>query len=296
MTRLVLLLCLLFSAAITFQSCEDDEETPSGPRTEIYISDAGNFDKGPWQILKYDENGGNPQVFTKTNVSWPQDILFLEDQGIALVSNANTGNIAKFAIEDGKFLGNFATGMGLPNRMKIRDNMIYVLQWAGNMKVRRFQFDGIMVDDFTKVGVFQAIGFDWDTDGNMYVSSFNQGANGFVQKFSPTGDDLGVFIDSSLQGPTNIWFDENGNLIVNDWQSGQIKLFDATGAFVKNLVTGLSQVEGVDFLDNGNILIGNGGSGAIKMYDSNFKFLKDLVPPKSGGLLKPNAVVIRKVQ
>lgn len=297
MQRLLFSLCLvtLLASIFTVQSCKDDEETPLGPRTEIYVSDAGNFEKGPWQILKYDEDGGNPKVFTKTNVFWPQDILFLEDAKVALVTNATTGNIAKFDIDTGEFLGNFATGMGLPNRMKIRDNLLYVLQWSGNMKVRRFQLDGTMVDDFTKIGVYQAIGLDWDTDGNLYVSSFNDGADGSVRKFDTSGNDLGIFIDSSLQGPTNIWFDASGNLLVNDWQAGAIKLFDSNGNSVRNIVVGLSQVEGVAFLENGNVLIGNGGTGAIKMYDPGFKFLKDLVPSKSGGLIRPNAVVVRNV-
>lgn len=287
---------MMITNAFIIQSCKDDDEGPSGPRTEIWVSDAANFDKAPWQIIKYDENGENPKVFTAKNVSWPQDILFLEDQSIVLVSNGITGNIAKFNINTGEFVGNFASGMGLPNRMKIRDNLLYVLQWGGNMKVRRFQLNGTMVDDFTEIGVFQAIGFDWDTQGNMYVSSFNEGANGYVRKFDSNGKDLGLFIDSSLQGPTNIWFDASGNLIVNDWQGGFVKQFDSNGNFVKNLVTGLSQVEGVAFMENGNILIGNGGTAAIKMYDSNFKFLKDLVKSKAGGLIRPNAVTIRKVE
>ena len=30
---------------------------------EIYVSDAGNFQAPPWQILKFDANGENPEVF-----------------------------------------------------------------------------------------------------------------------------------------------------------------------------------------------------------------------------------------
>ena len=286
----------LIIGLIFFQSCKDEDDTPSGPRTEIWVSDAANFEKAPWQIIRYDENGENPKVFTNKNVSWPQDILFLEDQKVVLVTNAITGNIARFDIETGDFLGNFATGMGLPNRMKIRDGLLYVLQWTGSEKVRRYELNGTLVDEFTKTGVYQAIGMDWDSEGNLYVASFNDGANGYVRKFDTNGNDLGIFIDKALQGPTNIWFDASGNLMINDWQGGFIKQFDASGNFVKNVVSGLSQVEGVAFLENGNILIGNGGSGAIKMYDPDFKFIKDLVKSKAGGLIRPNAVAVRKVE
>jgi len=30
---------------------------------EVYVSDAGNFSSPPWQILKFDENGDNGEVF-----------------------------------------------------------------------------------------------------------------------------------------------------------------------------------------------------------------------------------------
>ena len=38
-------------------------------------------------------DGGNPRVFIDEGLAWPQDILFLEDQGIVLVSNLNSGTI-----------------------------------------------------------------------------------------------------------------------------------------------------------------------------------------------------------
>ena len=48
---------------------------------EIYVSDAGNFSSPPWQILKFDENGENPEVFINTNLAWPQDIRFSRGPG-----------------------------------------------------------------------------------------------------------------------------------------------------------------------------------------------------------------------
>ena len=56
-------------------------DTSHIPGTYIYVSDAGNFNKPPWQILKYDENGQNSKVFISEDqgLDWPQDIVFLED-------------------------------------------------------------------------------------------------------------------------------------------------------------------------------------------------------------------------
>lgn len=42
----------------------------------FYISDAGNFTNGPYQILKCNEDGTDLKVFIDKNLSWPQDILF----------------------------------------------------------------------------------------------------------------------------------------------------------------------------------------------------------------------------
>lgn len=268
----------------------------SAPRTEIYVSDAGANNQPPFQIVKYDEDGSNPEVFISQNLAWPQDILFLEDQGVVLVSNLNSGLIGRYDANDGSFISNFATGIGGPTRTKIGpDNLLYVLQWQGNGKVLRYQLDGTFVDEFTSVGVSESIGLDWDSDGNLYVSSFNNGAGGSVRKFDTMGQDQGLFIDSNIQGPTNIWFDDNGNLLVNDWSGAGIKRFGSDGSFTDTFIRALNRPEGIDFLLNGNFLIGNGGTAAIKMYDASGTFIRDLVTSGSGGLLNPNAVRVRNL-
>ncbi|HEY6436326.1 MAG TPA: T9SS type A sorting domain-containing protein, partial [Ignavibacteriaceae bacterium] len=178
-----------------------------------------------------------------------------------------------------------------PTRMKIgADSLLYVLQWSGNGRVRRYQLDGTYVGEFTSVGVAQSIGIDWDNDWNLYVSSY--GVDN-VRKFDTTGNDLGVFVNSNLAGPTNIWFDDNGDLLVIDYDGTAVKRFNSTGTFVSNFITGLSQAEGVDFFPNGNILIGNGATHSVKMFDSSGIYLEDFITNGSGGLITPNAVVIR---
>ena len=262
---------------------------------EIYVSDAGNYNNPPWQIVKYDMNGENPVAFIDTLIVWPQDILFLEEDGIVLISNlTGNGYISKHDIETGEYLGNFAEGINGPTRMKIGpDNLLYVLQWYnGNNKVLRYQLDGTFVDEFTSIGVPSSIGLDWDAAGNLYVSTYY---GKYVQKFDTDGNDLGAFINTNLSGPTNIWFDENGDLLVNDYLGASVKRFNSDGEYQGQFITGLFYPEGVAYLDNGNILIGNGGTHAVKMFDSNGNFLEDIVASGLGGLITPNAVVIREV-
>ena len=266
------------------------------PRTEIYVSDAGNFQNGPWAIYKYDEQGKNGEIFINNNIAWPQDILFLEDKNEVLISSFSTGNIGRFNSETGSFMGNFATGINQPTRMKIGpDRLIYVLQWSGNGLVLRYDRDGNFIDEFTETRVFQSIGIAWDRNKNLYVSSFNEGSNGSVRKFDPEGKNMGLFISSELQGPTDIWFDSNGDLLANDWTDGVIRRFDGEGNFIDIYTIGLQRPEGIAHFPDGSFLVGNGGTGSVKYFDQNGTFIQDLVPPGASGLQTPNAVILRRV-
>ena len=258
----------------------------------IYVSDAGNFNLPPWQILKFDANGENGKVFIADHLAWPQDILFLEPDNVVLISNLNTGEILRFDASTGDYIDKFATGIGGPTRMKIgTDGLLYVLQWSGNGKVWRYHTDGTFVDQFTSVGVSASIGLDWDNEGNLYVSSYD---GRFVRKFSPTGADLGKFISSNLAGPTNIWFDEEGDLLVNDYNAGSVKRWDNNGSFKGVFISNVPQCEGVGLLSDGNLLLGIGGTSSVRSYNSAGELVNTIIPSGSLGLLTPNAVVLRQ--
>ena len=282
-STLLVTLCSLFFTAVLF--AQD---------LAVYVSDAANFNSGPWQIAKFTENGALDGTLIDVNdgIVWPQDIVFLDSEEAVLISNLGSGGIiSKHHWATGDFIENFAEGLGGPTRMKIGpDGLLYVLQWSNtNNKVLRYELDGTFVDEFTSVGVVQSIGIGWDTNGDLYVSSYSGSS---IRKFNgTTGTDLGLFIPSGLGGPTNLWFEADGNLIVLSYNTGRIKRYDAAGNFMEDLVTGLTGPEGYAFFPNGDILIGNGGDGSIKRYDSDFNALGNFVEP--GILLTPNAIVIR---
>ena len=283
MMKQLLLCSLVFTATLV-----------QGQIDGIYVSDAGNFNNPPWQVLRYTMSGADPVAYITTNLNWPQDILFLEDSNRVLISNLGTNRITKYDATTGVYISDFATGIGGPTRMKIgADGMLYVLQWNGNGTVRRYMLDGTYLGEFTSVGVPQSIGFDWDGAGNLYVSSYTAD---LVRKFDPAGNDLGVFISTNLAGPTNIWFGPNGDLFVSDYDGAAIKRFDANGAFLGPFITGVSFTEGIAHYPNGDLLVGNGGTSAVKRFDENGNFLLDLIPSGSGGLITPNAIVIRDTQ
>ena len=258
---------------------------------EIYVSDAGNFNNPPWQILKFEADGSNPQVFINTNLGWPQDILFLENKNEVLISNLTTNTITRHDATTGQYINNFATGISGPTRMKIgADSLLYVLQWSGNGKVLRYDLDGVFVDEFTSIGIPSAIGIDWDNSGNLFVSSYTTGQ---IYKFNSTGNSEGIII-SSLNGPTNIWI-ENNDIFIVEYNGGKVKQYSLGGPFVNDFITGLSQPEGVAFRPGGNILIGNGGTSSVREYTSTGLFINNVIPSGSGNLLQPNAVVLRTI-
>lgn len=258
---------------------------------DVFVSDAGNFNSPPWQILKFDSQGDNPSVFISDQLNWPQDILFLDDSNTVLISNLGSGRITRHDASTGAYQSDFANGIGGPTRIKIGpDSLLYVLQWTGNGRVLRYQLDGTFVDEFTTVGVPQSIGIDWDSSGNLYVSSFS---GALVRRFDVNGVDQGLFIDSDLAGPTNIWFDASGDLLVSDYSGTAVKRFDASGTYLNDFIVGLSNSEGVAFFLNGDILIGNGGDSSVKLFDSTGVYVEDFVASGAGNLLNPNAIVIR---
>ena len=101
------ILKLLFTVCLFSIICNLNAQT-----FNIYVSDANNFGP-PNKILKYDQNGENPEVFIDSNLNWPQDILFLEDQGVVLISNLNSGLITKYNATTGDFIENFATVLSI---------------------------------------------------------------------------------------------------------------------------------------------------------------------------------------
>lgn len=264
----------------------------TAPRTDIYVSDAGNFNLGgPYKIYRYDEMGRHPEVYIDTHLDWPQDIVFLEDQGVVLVSNLNSLNITKYNIETGEYIEDFASVPGGPTRMKMgADGLLYVLQWAGSGTILRYESDGTRVADFNSVGVSRSIGFDWDSDGNIYVSSYNTGS---IVKLSSTGEHLGA-ITESMSGPTNLWINDANEIVALDWTAGVVKKFALDGTSLGTMITGLGRPEGIDIL-NGNILIGNGSNGTVKKFKMDGTFIEDLVSAEVSALKTPNAVVLRKV-
>ncbi len=265
----------------------------------IYVSDAGNFNIPTSQILRYDLDGSNPQVFISSdafaanNVGWPQDILFLEDQGVVLISCLIGNKIMKHDATTGAYIEDFAAVPGGPTRMKIGpDNTIYVVQWSNSdNKILRFEQDGTPLGEYTDTGVGRSVGLDFDLAGNIYVGSYGSNT---VTKFDSAGNSEGVLIDTNLSGPTNVFVEQGGNILVLNWNGGNIERFDNNGNHIETFTTSVTQPEGFAIHPvNFNYVVGNGGPGQIDEFLNDGSFEGSIVSSGSGGLLQPNAVVFR---
>ena len=262
---------------------------------EIFVSSRGTN-----SVKQYDAQGNYLGDFVPPGsggLTSPQDMIFL-DENTLIVSGLQNSSIKEYNATNGDYLGNFSSNYSLsqPTRMTIGpDDLIYVLQWSNvNNKVVRFDQDGNFVDEFTSVGIPQSIGLDWDDNGNLYVSSYGQGTNGFVRKFDTLGNDLGIFIDSViLQGPTNIWFDDNGDLLVMDWSLGIVRRFDSNGNYIDDFITGMVNPEGIAFISNGDMLLGDWGTDTVEAFDENGKYLGTFT--SGNNLSDPNAVILRDI-
>src|SRR5437867_3124220 len=83
--------------------------------------------------------------------------------------------------------------------------------------------------------------------GDLYVAS----ANNTIERFSPTGTDLGLFA-SGLNNPKGLAFDQSGNLYVADNGSNTIQRITPGGA-VSTFASGLNTPFGLAFDSVGNL-------------------------------------------
>ncbi len=177
-----------------------------------------------------------------------------------------------------------------------QDSLLYVSQW-GQLKNKIARFDlktGVFLDEFTNVGIPNACGHAWDASGNLLVAQFGNGADGKVLKFDTSGILTSVFIPTTLlQGPVNLWFDEESNLLVADWTEGKVLKFDgASGAYIGPIVSNLANVEGFDFDSQGNLYLCDWSANKVFRYDFGTNTLSPFI--QSGGLMAPNSILIQE--
>ena len=257
--------------------------------------------RGTNAVFRYDASGNFLGEFISSGsggLNGPEQVLFHPDGSVLVTGFANSV-IKRYDGITGEFLGDFSTGYTLdtPSKMSIGpDSLIYVTQWGTvQKKVVRFDLDGDFVDEFTSIDTPNGLGHFWDAQGRFYLSLYGNGGNGTVQRFAADGSFIDVFINSAiLQGPTDIWQEANGDVLVQDWTVGNVLRFDSTGSYLGVYISGLTNPEGHAFLPpDGDLLMGDWGEDAVHWFDASGNNLGYFT---SGiGLTDPNGVVVREV-
>jgi len=205
------------------------------------------------------------------------------DNDTVFVSDA-TGNVVKmFQIIAGgvTFIRSFgAAGAGAgqfngPEQVAVVGNDIYVADF-GNNRIQRFNKNtGAYVSQFGAPGsgpgqLSGPSGLIYNPiNGSLYVSEVG---NDRVQIFSTAGIYQGQFSslgsgNGQINNPYTLAIDSIGNIYVADSVNNRVVKFDSTGAWIRNIATGVTNPLGLA-VDKSNMLWVTSGSGEIYVYDT----------------------------
>jgi DNA-binding beta-propeller fold protein YncE len=202
--------------------------------TGLVFDDAGNLyvssDNPPgYSILKFAPDGTG-SVFADSGLSSPHALVF-DTAGSLYVANARNNTIMKFTPDGaGTVFADGHDGLVTPIDLAFdaAGNLYVSNTFAGpdgNGNVLKFTPDGVG-SVFADSGFQRAYGLAFDRDGNLYVSNVDSST---IEKFSPTGIDLGVFASAGLHKPLGIMFDRFGNLYACNQDTRTIEKFSPTG-------------------------------------------------------------------
>lgn len=226
-----------------------------------------------------------------------QDVAIGPD-GMLYVTSLQATHILKFDPATGAFMGNFSSGYELNKPTKLSfgpDGYVYVSQWGEDQSpVVRFDAQTGVFDRVFTGNLASPLGHAWDEAGNLYVACFYSKD---VRKFDKSGQFMGVVTPpDSLKGPSNLWFDGAGNLLVADWAEGRIKRFRPSGdGFIFDMLfaQGFARLEGVATGPDGYLYACDWHLNMVKKFDAN---TGDQIGVylEGNGLLHPNALAFWK--
>ncbi|MBX7150948.1 hypothetical protein K1X84_04870 [bacterium] len=218
-----------------------------------------------------------------------QDVLFGDD-GNLLVSGRGNSAIKKYNSSTGDYIGNFTSGYTLDQPTKISlspTGTLLVSQW-GTIKTGVAEFDASTGVFIREIIPALNLGMDhvWDADSNLYVVSYGSQD---VRKYDTSGNFLNVLISSGLQGPVNLWFNNDFSILyIVNWTNGTVGKYMPSGTFISTFISGLNTVEGFAFDDAGHLYLCEWGSNRIKQYDyATGNFIKIF---STGHVVQPNSI------
>ncbi len=116
-------------------------------------------------------------------------------------------------------------------------------------------------------------GLGFDSSGNLYVAD---GSVGKIEKYSPTGQDLGAFV-SGLNGAFGVAVDRSNNVYVTG-VGGGVKEFSPSGQALGTLIPNDSGTQGITLDSRGNLHVADLNSLSILKFSPNGQNLGQFGP------------------
>ena len=213
--------------------------------------------------------GTNMGVFA-SGMDGPYGIDFGPDGNLYVGSLfAGPKTISKYNGTTGASLGTFVNlGGANPIDIRFRADGLYVTIGGSTGGIQRYDKNtGAALGAFTPL-INDPIGVDWNTSGDLFVSSFNQ--NKIFKYNGTTGALIGTFATASLSSPYGMRFGPDGNLYVANVGSDVITRYNGTtGALMGTFASGggLNDPTGILFGGDGHLYVASGNTNQILRYN-----------------------------
>ncbi|HKO47343.1 MAG TPA: NHL repeat-containing protein [Polyangiaceae bacterium] len=154
--------------------------------------------------------------------------------------------------------------------------------------ILRFSTAGASKGTFAQ-GPSNPSGMALDRFQNVYVASL---ADNTVRRFSPSGQDLGVFASAGLSQPVALTFDPSGNLYVANNGDNSIAKFSAAGKALGTIVSLLGEgcVYGMVFERWGDLLVADPCYNIVRKFSATGRELGVFA---SAGLSTPLTLLLK---
>jgi sugar lactone lactonase YvrE len=240
-------------------------------RADYIYASCANWGYGGASVVEFDSRG-NGSVFASLGAYSPEGIAFDSSGNLYLACAANN-TIMRFD-PSGQGSVFASTGLSGPNGLAFdRNGNLYAADWGGT--ITRFDPSG-QASVFASLSSLGA-GWRWssslsglafDSSGNLWVASYDDyfhsifgdtDYGGSIREFNPSGHQL---LQVSLNSPTGLAFDRNGNLYVSSWNTGTITEFDPSGNS-STFASGCGYADGLAFDSSGNLYVAGGANNMI---------------------------------